>query len=413
MPVPHRQREFAVSVVETLRAAGHVAYWAGGCVRDQLLGLTPKDYDVATDAAPERIREIFGRRKTVPVGAAFGVITVVGDQETSNIEVATFRQDLGYSDGRRPDEVVFSTPELDAQRRDFTINGLFYDPHAEQVIDFVDGRRDLRDRVVRAIGDPVERIREDKLRMLRAVRFAATFRFELEGTTLWAVRHMADQIHVVSGERIGAEMRRMLTHETQARAVELLHDAGLLPEILPEVARLAADQDSPQAWHETLRVLSDLGHVSLPVGLAALLHQAGGAALAGEVGRRWRLTNKEIERTQWLLEHWAPALHAASLPWPRLQRILVAPGMPELLTLLRAAALPDDEVVPYLEQKLALAPEVLNPPLLLGGHDLIAAGVQPGPPFRAILEAVRDAQLEGRIATREAALDLVEQLRPR
>lgn len=408
---PHQQRKFAVSVVERLREAGFIAYWAGGCVRDQLLGLTPKDYDVATDAQPDQIREVFGRRRTIPVGAAFGVITVLGPKEAGSVEVATFRQDLGYSDGRRPDEVAFSTPELDAQRRDFTINGLFYDPHEDRVIDYVGGQRDLKARIVRAIGDPVERIREDKLRMLRAVRFAATFRFELEGATLWAVRRMADQIHIVSQERIGGEMRRMLTHETQARAAVMLHDTGLLKELLPEVARLADDQDDPHPWEETLRVLSDLGHTTLPVGLAALLHMAGGPELAHELGERWRLTNKETERTAWLLAHLNEIARAESLAWPQLQRLLIAPGIEELLTLYEAKSYPGDTTLPYCRKKLQLPLEQLNPPPLLGGHDLIEHGIKPGPQFRTLLEQVRDAQLEQEIDTREEALALVDRLR--
>ena len=407
---PESQRTFAVEVVERLRAAGWIAYWAGGCVRDQLLGLTPKDYDVATDAPPEQIRELFGRRRTIPVGAAFGVMTVIGPKPAGHVEVATFRQDFGYSDGRRPDEVQFSTPELDAQRRDFTINGLFYDPHEQRVIDFVGGRRDLAARVVRAIGDPVERFREDKLRMLRAVRFAATFRFELEPTTLWAIRRMTEQIHVVSQERIGAEMRRMLTHETQARAAELLFDSGLLAELLPEAAQLARDEANQHPWQETLRVLSDLGHTTMPVGLAALLHQSGGPELAGEVGRRWRLKNKEVERTAWLLEHLGALPAARTMRWPRLQRLLISPGIDELLTLYEAQSLPGDEVLPYLQEKLRLPDEQLNPPPLLGGHDLIEHGVRPGPQFSTLLDAVRDAQLEQQIGSRDDALALVDRL---
>ena len=187
MVEPSAQRAFAVEVVRQLRAAGFEAVWAGGCVRDQLLGLNPKDYDVATNATPEQVREVFGRRKSIPVGAAFGVIAIVGPREAGVVEVATFRRDVGYSDGRRPDAVAFTTAEEDAQRRDFTINGLFYDPVDERVLDFVGGQADLKRGIVRAIGDARERFTEDKLRMLRAVRIAATFDFDIDPTTLAAV----------------------------------------------------------------------------------------------------------------------------------------------------------------------------------------------------------------------------------
>src|SRR6185436_14620848 len=196
-PDPQLAREFAVEVVRRLRDSGHQALWAGGCVRDQLMGQTPKDYDVATDAVPDRIRETFGKRRTLPIGAAFGVITALGPRGAGQIDVATFRRDAAYSDGRHPDAVTFSDAEHDAQRRDFTINGLFYDPLIGQVTDFVGGQEDLNRRVIRAIGDPLARIAEDKLRMLRAVRFAARFNFLLEEQTLAAIRQQAHELIIV------------------------------------------------------------------------------------------------------------------------------------------------------------------------------------------------------------------------
>src|SRR3954447_24762852 len=207
MPDPARQRDFALEIAQKLRAAGFEALWAGGCVRDELLGLTPKDYDVATSATPEQIRDLFGHRRTLPIGAAFGVITVLGPRTAGQIEGATFRTDAAYSDGRHPDSVTFSTAEHDAQRRDFTINGLFYDPVAEKVVDYVGGQEDLKARILRAIGNPRLRLSEDKLRMLRAVRFAAAFNFQIDPGTLLAIQEMAPQIGTVSGERIGAEIR--------------------------------------------------------------------------------------------------------------------------------------------------------------------------------------------------------------
>ncbi|MBL9124924.1 MAG: CCA tRNA nucleotidyltransferase, partial [Planctomycetaceae bacterium] len=204
---PAQQRDFALGVVQRLVEAGYIAYWAGGCVRDQLLGRIPKDYDVATNAAPDQVRQIFGRRRTHAVGAAFGVITVAGPPGAGHVEVATFRRDLAYSDGRRPDAVEYSSPVEDASRRDFTINGLFFDPLAAQIIDFVGGQADLERGVIRAIGDPAARIVEDKLRMLRAVRFAATFGFELEPETRAAVAAPAAELPVVSAERIAPAKR--------------------------------------------------------------------------------------------------------------------------------------------------------------------------------------------------------------
>src|SRR4051812_15317903 len=266
MPDPSRQRAFALEIAQKLRAAGFEALWAGGCVRDELLGLTPKDYDVATSATPDQIRDLFGHRRTLPIGVSFGVITVLGPREAGQIEVATFRTDAAYSDGRHPDSVTFTTAEHDAQRRDFTINGLFYDPIAEQVVDYIGGQEDLKRRVIRAIGDPRLRLSEDKLRMLRAVRFAAAFEFAIDAETLRAIQEMADQITTVSPERIGAEIRRMLLDANRAKALELLRDSGLLPHILPEVAILA-----PNEFSEVLRVSAVLANPTLPLAIAALL----------------------------------------------------------------------------------------------------------------------------------------------
>ena len=231
-------REFAVEIVRKLRAAGHTALLAGGCVRDLLLGREPKDFDVATTARPEQVRDLFGHRRTLAVGASFGVIVVVPPRgsEAGQVEVATFRTEGPYQDGRRPESVAFCTPEEDAQRRDFTINGMFYDPVEARVLDFVGGEADLAARVLRAIGDPHARMREDKLRMLRAVRFAATLDFMLDEVTAAAVREMAHEIVVVSHERIAQELRRMLVDTHRRRAVELCDSVGLLSVILPEVA---------------------------------------------------------------------------------------------------------------------------------------------------------------------------------
>ena len=228
-----RQRVFAREIVEKLRAHGFEALWAGGCVRDELLGIRPKDYDVATSATPDQIRDVFGRRRTLEIGAAFGVITVLGPRAAGQIEVATFRTDATYSDGRHPDSVSFTDAEHDAQRRDFTINGLFFDPLTDRVVDYVGGQADLNARIVRAIGSPRLRFSEDRLRMLRAVRFAATFAFTIEPETLRAIQEMAVDVTRVSPERIGMEIRRMLLDPNRAVALELLRETKLLPHVLP------------------------------------------------------------------------------------------------------------------------------------------------------------------------------------
>ena len=229
-----KQRRFALEVVEKLRGEGFIAYWAGGCVRDQFLGRTPGDYDVATNAKPDEIRRVFSHRRTLAIGAAYGVIAVLGPPAAGQVEVTTFRSDADYRDGRHPERVVFSSPEEDAQRRDFTINGMFYDPTAEQVIDYVGGKDDIERRIIRAIGEPKARIAEDKLRMLRGVRFAARFDFELDPATAAAIREMATELTVVSAERIAAEMEAMLLDKHRSRAMRLLMETGLLEEIQEE-----------------------------------------------------------------------------------------------------------------------------------------------------------------------------------
>ena len=235
-------REFATEVTQKLQAAGFAALFAGGCVRDDLLGKSPKDYDVATDATPEQVRELFGFKRTLAIGESFGVITVLGPRSVSPIEVATFRRDGGYSDGRRPDSVEFTDAREDALRRDFTINGMFFDPVTETIIDYVDGQTDLELRQIRAIGNAEERIEEDKLRMLRGIRFAATYNFSLEANTLVAIQKRASEIDAVSPERIGGEIVRMFTHPNFPRAFELLIESSLWCEILPQ--KLAGETEA-------------------------------------------------------------------------------------------------------------------------------------------------------------------------
>ncbi|HEX4415811.1 MAG TPA: CCA tRNA nucleotidyltransferase [Lacipirellulaceae bacterium] len=411
MSSPAAQREFAFEVAQKLRGAGFESLWAGGCVRDELLGLTPKDYDVATNATPDQIRDLFGHRRTLPIGAAFGVITVLGPRAASQIEVATFRTDATYSDGRHPDAVHFTTAEHDAQRRDFTINGLFYDPLAKQVIDYVGGQLDLEQKTIRAIGDPRLRISEDKLRMLRAVRFAATFNFQIDAATLHAIQQMAADIITVSPERIGMEIRRMLLDPNRARAVKLLRETNLSAPVLPEVAAL-----SPQEFEELCRILPVLDKPTLAVAFATLLLPATNADSrvpqpASSLGRRLRYTNKEIERAAWLLTHIRTIANATNCKWPTVQRLLTNEGAAELVALREALAGRADPAVAFCRERLAWPPERLNPPQLVDGSDLIRHGLTPSPEFSTLLEKVRDAQLEGEIFTRNEALALVDRLR--
>lgn len=394
-------RRFALRVVERLRQAGYEAYWAGGCVRDMLLGLTPHDYDVATNARPEEVQRLF--RRTVAVGASFGVIEVLGpkvDGETLKVQVATFRREGPYSDGRHPDSVVFTGATEDAQRRDFTINALFYDPLRQQVLDFVGGQRDLEARLLRAIGNPRERFAEDKLRMLRAVRLAAQFDLTIEAETAKAVRESAEQIRVVSAERIAEELRRLLVHPARRRGMELLLDLNLLSPIFPELADMPnfvlgsslqcsaalqgdesvglqrqneATRSTTTLWQHTLQVLDLLSEPTFPLALAALFHDAGkmhlrlpsrttvseaigwpsqegavpgqghfqdhaqvSAQLVERAGRRLRLANAEWRRAAWLVAHH----HALDAPWQlplhQLKPLLAHPAIMELLALIEA-----------------------------------------------------------------------------
>jgi len=418
----HEQaRQFATQVVARLREAGHEALWAGGCVRDMLLGHAPKDYDVATDAPPDRVREIFGRRRTLALGASFGVITVLAPRGAGQVEVATFRCDADYSDGRHPDAVTFSTAREDAKRRDFTINGLFFDPLDNRVIDYVDGRRDIAARVIRAIGDPHARLAEDKLRMLRAVRFAATLNFDLDLVTRHAIADHAREISIVAAERIAAEMRRMLAHRNRTRALRLLRETGLLAVVLPEVAadfdRADEEPHRPEAsaWSFTLHVLESLGEAAFEPALAAVLRHAtgksGGHKLAEAVAARWRLSKQERAAVGWLLAHEADIARARQLKWSRLQPILIDPRIEWLLKHCAAvaqAAGADTADVDYCRDKLKAPREHLNPPPLITGDDLQEHGVPPGPTYRKLLAAARRAQLDGEIHSKAEALELVD-----
>lgn len=422
LPTSEARRSFAVEVVLRLREAGFQALWAGGCVRDLILGQTPADFDVATDAPPERVLTLF--RRTVPVGVSFGVVRVLGPPEAGEVEVATFRTDGEYFDGRRPASVRFGTPEEDASRRDFTINGMFLDPTDGRVLDFVGGQDDLRRGVIRAIGDPVARFEEDKLRLLRAARFAARFDFVLESATRKAILAMASTVQVVAAERIAQELRRMLVHPSRARAMALVQDLGLLVAILPEL--LPLEGPAGDLWAVALRRLEALPESpGFPLALAALLHDlgvAGGgdagardrlAATAENLAARLRLSNAERDGLTWLLAHAHDDLRPGGLPRPRYKRLLSEPGIADLLSLQQAeseATGQGADAVAACRRYLAEQPDgPIDPPPLVTGTDLIALGRNPGPAFKRLLDAVRDAQLAGSIASRAAALDWIRQ----
>ena len=431
--------EVATSVVRHLRNHGHVAYFAGGCVRDALLGFPPKDIDVATDARPEEVQRIFAR--TVPVGAKFGVIRVLENEW--EFEVATFRSDGAYLDGRRPDTVTFSSPEEDARRRDFTINGMFYDPVADTVVDYVEGRKDLERKLIRAIGEARLRFGEDRLRMLRAIRFAATLDFQIDPETWDALRADADQIKVVSPERIRDELMKILADPHRLRGFDLLDASGLLEQILPEVSALKGCQQPPQFHPEgdvfvhTRKMLELLPPDASPLlAVMVLLHDIGkpptqtcdpaegrirfnghdevGAAMSVAVMERLRFSSAEIEAVVGAVRSHMMFKDVPKMRPARLRRFMAKDNFDLELELHRVDCLSshgDLENFEFLVQKeKEFENEPLIPPPLVNGHDLIALGLSPGPRFGEILERVQTAQLEGEIHSREEALALVRRL---
>jgi tRNA nucleotidyltransferase/poly(A) polymerase len=409
---PEAARHFAVDVVRRLRAAGYEALWAGGCVRDELLGRIPADYDVATSARPDEVRAVFGHRRTLAVGAAFGVITVLGPKPAGQIEVATFRTDAAYTDGRHPAGVTFSTAPEDAQRRDFTINGLFLDPLSGEVLDHVGGREDLAAGVVRAIGVPAMRFGEDHLRMLRAVRFAAAFGFALDGETRAAIEKMTHLVTTVSPERIAAELRAMVSRPGRRRALELLDETGLAREVLVEVAPADGDAVGREAWRQAAGIVDALDEPELATALAALFERAGAGALR-QAAARLRLSNRELKLAAWLLDAVAalgPAAGAEHLqrrPWSEVQPWLAHDDAFLLADLLRARAdggRGSAAAAAWVTTQIARPRGELDPPALLTGGDLLAAGVPAGPALGDMLARLRALQLDGAITTRAAAL---------
>lgn len=404
----------ACTVVETLRRHGHTAYFAGGCVRDRLLGVVAKDFDVATDARPDAVQTLFSR--TVPVGVQFGVCLVVVDGQT--VEVATFRADGRYLDGRRPATVCFTTAQEDARRRDFTINGMFYDPIAARVIDYVNGQADLASGVVRAIGNPVARFAEDRLRLLRAVRFAARLGFTIAPSTQAAITESAATVTSVAWERIGDEVVKLLTEGGACRGFGLLAETGLLDRILPELTGPSLELTPTLS---VLRQVDSCAHPSERVALAALLldvaqHVSCGsdsrsAESASSVCRRLKRSRATWERVAFLVSHHARLLETPQLPTAALKRLLRHEGIHELLTLASLHAAAENRepgAVDFCRAKLdAYSPADLYPPRLVDGHDLLRLGFTQGPQLATILREAEDAQLAGQLNDRTDALDWI------
>jgi putative nucleotidyltransferase with HDIG domain len=441
-----------------LRSKGHQAYFVGGCVRDLLLGRDPADFDVSTDATPEQVMQIFPQ--TYAVGAQFGVVLIpfkaVGMQEFSPettaaahpkaIEVATFRSDGAYSDGRHPDAVRYTTdPREDVQRRDFTINGLMLDPlDGERVLDYVGGRDDLRRGLIRTIGEPAQRFREDKLRMMRAVRFAARFQYEIDAETFASIRELAPEIRQVSRERQRDELTKMLTEGHARRAFELLDATALLHEVLPEVEKMKGVAQPPQyhpegdVWVHTLLLLSMLpAGVSKTLAWGALLHDVGkpptfriapdrirfdghvevGERMAEEIGQRFRMSNEEIEQIVALVANHLRFADVKNMKESTFKRFIRLPKFDEHLELHRIDCLGSHAMLDlyhYTREKMAQLPaEQVRPKPLINGDDLIAEGYVQGPRFSEILRVVEDAQLERRLQSREDALEFVRREFPR
>lgn len=421
-------RDAAASIVRVLRDGGHAAYFAGGCVRDRLLGLEPKDYDVATDARPERVRELF--RQSRYVGEAFGVVLVRVQHQ--DVEVATFRKEWGYEDGRHPSEVHFTDAEHDAQRRDFTINGLFEDPFAAEpsraVIDYVGGRSDLRGKVLRAIGDAEARFSEDHLRMLRAVRFAARLDFQIDTATEAAIRRRADKLTVISRERIGQECEWMLGPGSAerptfpARAIVLIESLHLDAAVLNEARQpasirstVAALRDPPYAvvlaaWMIDRHAVPTATGGVTPAALAGFSQSAAPGILI-----RWRgalcLSNGQRDQITAIFRHLPTALRWESLTVAKRKRLLAQPAWRDIFALMGAAAAQFDlhpllgrinDDIPLLNRS------GIAPPPLVTGDDLVALGLSPGPVFKTLLDRAYDLQLEGEITSREAALEWVK-----
>jgi poly(A) polymerase len=426
-------REAARKVVERLQLAGHQAFWVGGCVRDMLLGVEPEDYDVATSARPEQVEALFS--KTVPVGKAFGVVRVVEGPHV--VEVATFRAEADYEDGRRPGRVTFADARADALRRDFTINGLFFDPVRGELHDWVDGKRDLERRWIRTIGRPEDRFAEDHLRMLRAVRLAAQLDFHIEEATLRAIRTHARLLERISAERIRDELLRLLAPAWAARGLRLLRDSGLLAVILPEVEAMAGCAQSPEhhpegtVWEHVLRMLEQMPpDAERLLSWAVLLHDVGkpvtaqpesdtgrirfpehekvGEEITRRILERLRFPRRDIETLAFVVRHHMQFKDVPHMRRATLRRLLLRPTFPLELELHRLDCLGShgrlDIYERLVRERQALEAQPQLQPPLVRGRDLIALGLQPGPLLGRLLAELRDKQLAEELTTPEAAL---------
>jgi len=431
----------ATDIARRLQQAGYTAYFAGGCVRDELIGLDPHDYDIATSAKPAEVQKLFPH--TQAVGAHFGVILVM--EHGRAFEVATFRSDHEYIDGRRPEMVTFSTPEEDAARRDFTINGMFHDPVADRFIDFVGGQADLQSRTLRAIGDPVARFREDKLRLLRAIRFAARFDYEIEPLTWEALRTHAADIHAVSAERIREELVKILAHPNRLRGFDLLDQSGLLKEMLPEIEALKGCEQPAQFHPEGdvfvhTRAMLELLPPDAPatLALAVLFHDIGkpptfryhadedrirfsghdrvGASMTEKLMARLRFSRDDIDRVAEAVRQHMVFKDVQNMRTAKLKRFMAREGFDEELELHRVDCQSSHGALDNYDFLKAKAEEFANepliPPPLVTGHDLMALGWKPGPHFGPVLEAVQTAQLEGTLTTTEEAIAWIRQNYP-
>lgn len=425
-------------IVERLQHAGFQALYAGGCVRDALLGHEPHDYDIATNAEPAQVEALFPR--TIAIGAHFGVISVL--QDSSEFQVASFRADGIYLDGRRPENVTFSTAQQDAERRDFTINGMFFDPIRGETIDFVDGRRDLEARLLRAIGDPDARFAEDRLRMLRAVRFATVLGFEIEAKTWAAVVDNSRFIHEVSAERIREELVKIFLHPQRVRGFDLLDTSGLMREILPEIETLKGCEQPPQFHPEgdvfvhTRRMLELLpAEVTAPLVFSVLFHDIGkpgtftcdpveqrirfnghdklGAEMTETLMARLRFSRREIDATVEAVAQHMVFKDVQKMRVAKLKRFMARPNFGDELELHRVDCQSSngmlDNHVFLRARGEEFANEPLIPPPLISGADLIALGLKPGPHFATILEAIESRQLEGTLNARQEALEFVRE----
>ncbi len=430
MADPTEREELATAIIRRLRGHHHKGFLVGGCVRDRLLGIRPKDFDVATDAHPAQLVDYFPGASLV--GAHFGVVLV--REGPAQVEVATFRSEGIYSDGRHPDEVRFETdPALDAQRRDFTINGLMEDPLSGEILDYVGGRADLVTQTIRAIGQAERRFQEDHLRMLRAVRFAARLDFTIEANTLAAIRQEAASVRTVSAERVRDELIRILTEGGARRGLELLDELGLLGHVLPEVKAFQGVEQPPEfhpegdVWTHVLLMLETMGTAQIPLALGVLLHDVGkpptfrraerirfdghaevGASMAKDLLERLRFSKDDVEQVTALVANHMKFKDVMKMRESTLKRFLRLPHFGDHLQLHRLDCLASNgnrESYDFVLRKLAeFSVQTLHPPRLLSGRDLIAAGYSPGPAFSEALEAVETAQLEGEIHTPDEAM---------